>query len=473
MRLRADDRADGKRARTHNSKGHGLRSLASVGSDEICGYRKPSHPFTVMKQHVFKRSRTVNGKSVKAKTYTGRYRFTADLLDTEVKLGVTDKQVAQSKLAAIVKQAEMEQQGLAAPQRQVETVSMPLKVVVREWIADLSAKGRKPHYCGIMEQFMGVFMRDCQWATVADIQPDTFIRWRGANRGKSPKTLNEYLGCVRAFLNWLIKSGRLPSNPLACVEKVETRGREVRNRLSYTHEEFLGLVAAGGPDRGVVYAMAYYTGLRRAELASLCWGDFDLAAGSVTILAEHAKNKTRVSLPLHPDLQAMLVRYFEACGSPGHSVKALKVSPRLLAFDRDLATAGIVKYDERGRVADFHSLRHSTATRLASQDVPLPVAMRLMRHSDPKLTAKAYVDQAALPLMESISKMPGMSNGNSLSPVSSLESVVSGHFESQPVATEEPKPSLQATLNESLSRLLSHLGATCQMAPAVGIEPTT
>ena len=193
----------------------------------------------------------------------------------------------------------------------------------------------------------------------------------------------------------------------------------------------------------------------------------------MTIRAEHAKNKTSVQLPLHPDLREMLSRYFEACGSPGHSVKALAVPPRLRAFDCDLKAAGIAKHDERGRVADFHSLRHSCATRLASENVPLPVAMRLMRHSDPKLTAKAYVDQAALPLAESIAKIPGMPNGNQWSPDSSLDLDFSGHFQLPPVASEGVKPSTQDSLNELLSRLLSHLGALGQMAPAVGIEPTT
>ena len=49
-----------------------------------------------------------------------------------------------------------------------------------------------------------------------------------------------------------------------------------------------------GPVRSVVYAVAYYTGLRRAELASLCWADFCLSGNSptVTIRAKHAKNKT-------------------------------------------------------------------------------------------------------------------------------------------------------------------------------------
>jgi integrase len=85
-------------------------------------------------------------------------------------------------------------------------------------------------------------------------------------------------------------------NPLASVQKVETRGREVRNRRALTHDEFLILLGVSGPDRSVVYAVAYYTGLRRNELVSLCWSDFDLTpdASSVKIHAKHAKNKQSV-----------------------------------------------------------------------------------------------------------------------------------------------------------------------------------
>jgi len=257
------------------------------------------------------------------------------------------------------------------------------------------------------------------------------------------------------------------------VGKVETRGREVRRRRSFSHDEFLRLVAAGGEVRGVVYTVAHYTGLRRSEIASLRWADFDLAAGTVTIRAEHAKNRISQPPPLHRDLREMLLRRFEVCGRPSASAAALEVPPRLRAFDRDLKAAGIVKHDDLGQVADFHCLRHSCATRLASENVPLPVAMRIMRHSDPKLTARHYVDQAALPLVESIAKMPGMFGGNQHSPIHSPVLPFSGHSGSQSVASDRVESSSQGTLNESISRLFSRFVAMGRMAPAVGIEPTT
>ncbi|MES2661057.1 MAG: site-specific integrase [Verrucomicrobiota bacterium] len=426
-----------------------------------------------MKQHVFKRSRMVSGVRVRSKTYSGRYRFDEDLQDTEVSLGVTDKQVALSKLAGIVLQVQMERHGLAAPSRQVETVSAPLKGLVREWVVDLAAKGRKPHYCGIMEKFMGVMMRECPWSTVADIRPESFNRWRSRNLTKSAKTLNEYLGCVRAFLNSLVKTDRLPSNALLSVGKVETRGRKARDRRPYSHVEFESLMKVAPPARQIVYALAYYTGLRRSEIASLVWGDFDLESGWVTCTEEHTKNRENQPLPLPADLREMLVAHWETSGRPGVAAMAVKVPHRMEALHRDLKAAGIAKKDERGRIVDFHSFRHSFAQRLKEAGIPFAVAMRMMRHSDPKLLASVYGDQDAFALADFAAKLPGLSNGDSLSPDSSLDLVGEGLLESQAVASAPLEDTAQVPLNELLSRLLSQFVAMGQMAPAVGIEPTT
>ncbi len=428
-----------------------------------------------MKQHIFKRSRLVNGVRVKAKTWSGRYRLDGDLKDTPVPLGVTDKQVAQSKLAGIVKQVRNERMGLVAPQLQVETLSMPLNSLIADWVADMAVRGAGSHHCGVSKLNMGVLMRECGWKRVPDITPQSFMHWRGACRGRSAKTLKEYLGCVRGFLNWLVRSGCLPADPLASVGKVDTRGREVRNRQAFSHENFLSMMEVATLDRRVVYAVAYYTGLRRSEIASMCWGDFNLSETSptFTILAEHAKNKKSATLPIFQGLREILIDYRNSCDSPGPSSKAFKVPHRLDAFHRDLKAAGIPKVDDRGKILDFHSFRHSFGTRLAEAGVPLAFAMLLMRHSDPKLTARNYVDQASSPLAGFVAKLPGMANKSALSPESSLDPVVSGLFESRPVAANGVGCDLQGALNEALSRAMSHGVANSEMEPLVGFEPTT
>ena len=58
----------------------------------------------------------------------------------------------------------------------------------------------------------------------------------------------------------------------------------------------------------------------------------------------------------------------------------------------DLTEAGIPVVDSRGRVVDFHSLRHSFVTALGRSGCPLVVAQALARHSTPTLTANTYSD---------------------------------------------------------------------------------
>jgi hypothetical protein len=173
------------------------------------------------------------------------------------------------------------------------------------------------------------------------------------------------------------------------------------------------------------------------------------------------------------DLRKMLLAHWETSGRPGASIKALKVPHRMEAMHRDLKAAGIAKKDERGKIVDFHSLRHSFAQRLKESGVPFAVAMRMMRQGDPKLLASVYGDQDAYALADQAAKLPALSNCNQWSRDSSPDLGFSGHFVAKPVASDEQKTSTQDALCESLRRTLALLGGTCQMAPAVGIEPTT
>ena len=56
----------------------------------------------------------------------------------------------------------------------------------------------------------------------------------------------------------------------------------------------------------------------------------------------------------------------------------------------DLKAAGIPYVDERGRYADFHSLRHTYVSRVVESGATVKVAQELARHSSPSLTIGRY-----------------------------------------------------------------------------------
>jgi hypothetical protein len=77
----------------------------------------------------------------------------------------------------------------------------------------------------------------------------------------------------------------------------------------------------------------------------------------------------------------------------------------------DAERNGIRYRDEQGRYADFHALRYTWATFLQRNNIPQRFAMKLMRHSDIKLTAKVYTDETQLPIYDSIKELPKLLPG--------------------------------------------------------------
>ncbi len=81
----------------------------------------------------------------------------------------------------------------------------------------------------------------------------------------------------------------------------------------------------------------------------------------------------------------------------------------------DLEAAGVLSRDDRGAlvttdecgfVYDFHDLRHTFGTLLNKAKVPLATAQRLMRHSDPKLTANIYTHVLIDDKAEALANLP-------------------------------------------------------------------
>src|SRR5450631_1261417 len=99
-----------------------------------------------MRSFVFRQKRKVKGKIRKAPTYTGEYKLSGDGKATRVALGVSDKYVAQEKLRRIVRDAEMEREGLIPPKEQRDAARAPLSELVKEFVARLRGLGRDEKY---------------------------------------------------------------------------------------------------------------------------------------------------------------------------------------------------------------------------------------------------------------------------------------------------------------------------------------
>ena len=432
-------------------------------------------------EYVFQRKHAdAKGKTVKSKYWTGRYKLAGDVRPREVALHCRDKQVAEQKLRQIVQQEERARAGLVLPVAQTKCLSRPLAKLIDEFIAGKDQVGRAESYTRIMAGRLDILAKACGWRTLADVDAQSFLDWRRRQRA-SAKTLNEYLGGIRRLLAWVRKQYGVPITTLDNVEYVDERGAGTFERRALTLQEAQRLLNVAPPERRLIYVLALSTGLRRAEMESLTWGDVELDAPQpfLRIRAKFTKNRKDAFIPLIPQA-AEVLRAVRPMGVSGSGAVLPNGVPRnRRALRRDMQKAGIPIMDGNGRKFDLHALRTTCCTFLLEAGVPARLVQEIMRHSDIRLTTKNYADMSRSPLRESM---------NALAPLVTLRDPKNGtrnltldsgsesHFVANGVISpgnEKPaKPSVDVG-DFADCPLVSQGDTNLKMVEAEGLEPTT
>ncbi len=245
----------------------------------------------------------------------------------------------------------------------------------------------------------------CKWKQIADIRPQGFIEWR-CNQDIAPRTLNHYLDALNVFLRWLIECGRLTTNPVESIKKVDARGRATFHRRALTRDEAASLLAVD-ERRRPVYLLAMKTGLRRSEIGTLEWRDLLLDGEHVvvSVRAANTKNRRHAVLPLASDVSAALRKMRPNGVEPCERVFKGRM-PNRTTVQRDFERAGIQRVDDQGRRVDFHALRNTCITWAGAAGVSEIERKELARHSDARLTANVYTDPAGLNLRKAVDSLP-------------------------------------------------------------------
>ena len=115
-------------------------------------------------------------------------------------------------------------------------------------------------------------------------------------------------------------------------------------------------------------------------------------------------------LPVRADLAKLLT---ESRNDAADDERVCRSIPSMERHRRYLDKAEIAYLDDRGRRADFHSLRHSYGSLLAKSGVAPRVAMALMRHTDMRLTMNVYTDPHIFDLAGAVEKLPTLPAGPS------------------------------------------------------------
>ena len=129
-----------------------------------------------------------------------------------------------------------------------DAAQRPLREHLNDYEADLLTRGRAGRGgrgARLLKARILRLMDDCGWKLAGNVTADSFIAWRNKQK-VAARTLNHYLQGMISFLNWMERAGRIKSNPLKFVGKVDERGKKKRVRRAFTDEELRKLIGGRG-----------------------------------------------------------------------------------------------------------------------------------------------------------------------------------------------------------------------------------
>ena len=232
----------------------------------------------------------------------------------------------------------------------------------------------------------------------------------------SPGTVIHYHANIHKALKYAVKMDLIPFNP---ADKVE-RPKKQRYIADYYRQEELERLLEASKDHpySLLIQMTAFYGLRRSEALGLKWDAIDFERDTITIkhivtnakidgkceivCADRAKTKSSLrSLPLVSNIREKLLALREqqkenrrVCGNC-YSKKYdgyVFVDAMGNIFNPRSVTANFSKLLEQNglRHIRFHDLRHSCASLLLANDVPLKQIQEWLGHSDIGTTANIY-----------------------------------------------------------------------------------
>ncbi len=327
----------------------------------------------------------------------------------------TDKRVAERRRAEIIRQRDMEVDGLGANQGMLQ----PLRELVALYLVDLKPRVTIEHHRNvegrldrIVQRLGDTLIRDLKALDVIA------VRNEAVTNGASNRTANLFADSIMAAIKWAVESGLIASNPIKHIKRLpDGPGHQRCRRRAMSEEEIARFLEASRQDdeenarhktripQTVLWRSYLETGARWSELRLATWGDLDFNERLLVLRAENTKSRKQRVIPLREELlaeigalrvahQAVLGRMPTIADriflSPDGSPWARVSNNAMRIFDRVLEAAQIARTDVQGMKLDIHALRHSFASRLSRNGVGLVQAQRLLGHSDPKLTAVTY-----------------------------------------------------------------------------------
>ncbi len=350
----------------------------------------------------------------------------------------TDKAAAQRILAKRVADTALRREGVIDTRMDRFAVEgrKTLADHIADYIAHCRHTGQAQRHVDQKDTHLARLRSTTGIGRLNELTADELERYMRAliDDNKAARTANFARQIVVAFASWCVKTGRLESNPLTVVPKLDDQRDRRRVRRPLTDDELARLLdVAELRGRRAWYIAAALAGLRKGDLQRLQWRDIDFDQGTITVRLGKAK-RTDV-IPMHPQLSDALAKLrIEAMATPMAKVFPTTVTD--LTRQKDFLRAGlarevvvkddtgeavmigkgkrrraktrIVVEDDEGRVIDLHAMRTTLGTNLARAGVAPQLAQRIMRHCDYRTTLRHYTVLGLTDTAKAIETLPSI-----------------------------------------------------------------
>ena len=228
------------------------------------------------------------------------------------------------------------------------------------------------------------------------------------DRGLSNATINRSVSALRRMFNLAREDGKLRQIP--CFPMVK---ESAPHQGFFEREEYEALAAALPGYLRLPFSLGYYTGMREGEILSLKWSQVDFLAGTIGLRARETKNDEARTVPIVPELRALLVeqraKHQSDCGyvcfrldAKGRAVKigsfrkvwqsrCVKLGLGKMERAVDRITGEALYTRPRGPRSKpkakmvyhgklFHDLRRTGVRNMIRANVPQSVAMKISGH---------------------------------------------------------------------------------------------
>ena len=177
---------------------------------------------------------------------------------------------------------------------------------------------------------------------------------------------------------------------------------------------FLRVTEAAGPQKAAFYRLALETGARKGELCAFRWTDLDLLKGTLTVNRQLVKrwpqplwgppkrNQPR-TMDLSGECLALLRKQKRAqgeirlLGGSAYEDHGLIFAYEEPPFGMPLSANNLGQREytklikaAKVRKITFHGLRHTAATLMLEQGIPLKVVAERLGHKKPTITLEVY-----------------------------------------------------------------------------------